>query len=916
MHRVYIPNKKSKTLPFMDPLNPVKMEPIYGVPMGGIGCGTIGRGFKGEFCRSSLRPGIYNHKVSITDQFIVTVMRDDDVYQKVLSPNPGGLYVPHDFASWEWGFPADRGHYIGLYPRSWTVYELPEVDLVLICEQISPIIPHNYKDSCLPIGVFQWTVLNFHPTLEAHVSITLTWRGPRCKKPSASYKHGQAGLVCCDSQVVNWSVKKLKDELTIPFENAILRGCLMETRIGSFMPCCFGIAATFSNEVHVTRCTGFRYKTSSKLTRHDRLHRVESAQSEFTSSHSFDSSRRHSDVLQRPHTLAPSATQFWINLKTAGTLDDDVTSFRREGPTKSSSKLVMAVCATCIVPPASSGTDSTVNHHAGHSRPGVGNLEFFVTWHIPRIYFRSAGIPYRRRYTRWFSEDIIKGTEELLTYAAKHWQTWRKEIVKWQSPILSNPDLPDWYKSALFNELYFVSDGGTVWLDPLLHNNTDSCEGECVPPIDMVRSRNPYVNLDPLNLTGRQPSSHHSVDHPNAFHHRAKHGLEMGLFAYLEGHEYRMFNTYDVHFNASWALIQLWPKIELAVLYDLVDMTVAEDATPSVFLYKGQKGLRNTRLCVPHDCGDPEKEPWYNVNAYVMYPTDNWKDLSPKLILMAWRDWKLTGDNNFLQYVLPVAVASVQLCLEKWDCDGDGIIENSGFPDQTYDTWKSRGLSAYVGGLWLAALYAVHDMLNHVTERPPLGLVSHWPEVDDNLSGLLKRAKFAYHDQLWGGEFYRYDNTVSFGSQNNSVMADQLSGYWFLRIGGAPADAILPVDAVTATLRTIVRLNWLSVREGRLGAINSVFSSSKVDTTNLQSEEFWVAVNYGLGSLLIASGMRAEGFGLAGACFDHVYNQLGLHFQTPEAFTKQATYRSLGYMRPLAIWSMQRAVDLVHSEQS
>lgn len=25
--------------------------------------------------------------------------------------------------------------------------------------------------------------------------------------------------------------------------------------------------------------------------------------------------------------------------------------------------------------------------------------------------------------------------------------------------------LPNWYKSALFNELYFVADGGTVWLD-------------------------------------------------------------------------------------------------------------------------------------------------------------------------------------------------------------------------------------------------------------------------------------------------------------------------------------------------------------------------------------------------------------------------------------------------------------------
>ena len=24
--------------------------------------------------------------------------------------------------------------------------------------------------------------------------------------------------------------------------------------------------------------------------------------------------------------------------------------------------------------------------------------------------------------------------------------------------------LPDWYKSAIFNQLYFISDGGPIWL--------------------------------------------------------------------------------------------------------------------------------------------------------------------------------------------------------------------------------------------------------------------------------------------------------------------------------------------------------------------------------------------------------------------------------------------------------------------
>lgn len=119
-----------------------------------------------------------------------------------------------------------------------------------------------------------------------------------------------------------------------------------------------------------------------------------------------------------------------------------------------------------------------------------------------------------------------------------------------------------------------------------------------------------------------------------------------------------MFNTYDVHFNASWMMIQLWPRIELAMLYDLIDMTASEDTTAVTFIYKNQKGPRNARLGVPHDCGDPEREPWYNVNAYIMYPTDNWKDLSPKFILMAWRDWRLTRNTSFLQYALPVVIVS------------------------------------------------------------------------------------------------------------------------------------------------------------------------------------------------------------------------------------------------------------------
>lgn len=37
----------------------------------------------------------------------------------------------------------------------------------------------------------------------------------------------------------------------------------------------------------------------------------------------------------------------------------------------------------------------------------------------------------------------------------------------------------------------------------------------------------------------------------------------------VSGQEYRMYNTYDVHFYASFALIMLWPKLALSLQYDI-----------------------------------------------------------------------------------------------------------------------------------------------------------------------------------------------------------------------------------------------------------------------------------------------------------------------------------------------------------
>jgi len=55
--------------------------------------------------------------------------------------------------------------------------------------------------------------------------------------------------------------------------------------------------------------------------------------------------------------------------------------------------------------------------------------------------------------------------------------------------------------------------------------------------------------------------------------------------------------------------------------------------------------------------------------------------------------------------------------------------------------------------------------------------------------------------------------------------------------------------------------------------------------------------------------MLKEGFQTASGIYRTCWLRNGMAYQTPEAFKKNGTYRSLAYMRPLSIWGMQFALS-------
>ncbi|PIO68803.1 hypothetical protein TELCIR_09393, partial [Teladorsagia circumcincta] len=122
---------------------------VTGVPIGGIGCGSIGTDFRGAFNKFALIPGIkeqFTENIK-ANQFILTVHSADGkefIYQSILS---AAEFDDSTLSDWCSHIKGEDIRYRGLFPRAWREFRIAELGLTLICEQISPIIPHNYEIS-------------------------------------------------------------------------------------------------------------------------------------------------------------------------------------------------------------------------------------------------------------------------------------------------------------------------------------------------------------------------------------------------------------------------------------------------------------------------------------------------------------------------------------------------------------------------------------------------------------------------------------------------------------------------------------------------------------------------------------------------------------------------------------------------
>ncbi len=864
--------------------------PWHGMPLGGFGAGCIGRSHRGDFNLWHIDGGEHLFQSMPACQFSVFEQAGDrsQAYALCTEPPENG-----SLSSWQW-YPFCRdvtcnvptGTYHALYPRSWFVYE-NVFQAELTCEQFSPIWADNYQESSYPVAVFQWTAHN--PTdRPITLSIMLTWQN----------------MVGWFTNALKSPDVKLRDDGS-PFYD-------YQPRLGES-------AGNFN------RLTGDEQRLGVVMGR-------EAGEAEGARGAAQNNLISDTPLPTEGDGQWSIATYLDPNLQ-------EVFYYTRWNPKGDGTDLWQTFAQDGSLTDFDDDTPAAAGEQIGAAiavrftlRPGQTRyIPFVLTWDVPVTEF-AQGIEYFRRYTDFFGRNG-RNAWAIARTALKHHQTWRETIQSWQQPILARDDLPDWFKMALFNELYNLTDGGTLW--------------------SAADERDP-----------------------------------VGQFAVLECIDYRWYESLDVRLYGSFALLMLFPKLEKAVIRAFARAIPASDDRTRVIGYYTTIGsasplaVRKVAGATPHDLGAPNEHVWEQTN-YTSYQDCNlWKDLPSDFVLQVYRNYLLTGatDVEFLAECWEAIVQTLTY-LKTFDLDGDGIPENSGAPDQTFDDWKLQGVSAYCGGLWIAALEAA-IAIGKILEESGVNYASSSfilrpSSFISQCQSWLNQSRSVYQAKLWNGQYYRIDSK----SGSDVVMADQLCGQFYARLLELPD--VVPDHCARTALQTVydacfVKFNqylasgalsaqtFTSVQEARaaeeggrgaegvgeaeeavitiqnselfstsasatqsssptphtvrlsahaeaphptphaIGAANGVRPDGSPENPNATHPlEVWTGINFGLAAFLVQMGMTAEAMQMTEAVVRQIYDN-GLQFRTPEAITASGTFRACHYLRATAIWAIYR----------
>ena len=227
------------------------------------------------------------------------------------------------------------------------------------------------------------------------------------------------------------------------------------------------------------------------------------------------------------------------------------------------------------------------------------------------------------------------------------------------------------------------------------------------------------------------------------------------------------------------------------------------------------------------------------------------------------REWRFSGDDEFLRELWPAAARSLEYAIREWGADSRGPESGllSGELHNTYDI-EFHGTEPLANGFFAAALRAGARMAAHLGETDR---ATDWLARTDRVAERMDAV-------LWNGEYYRQviDDVDGHRYQyGEGVLSDQLLGQFHAWINGL--GDLLPREPLRSALGAVVRYNFRSdltahestQRVYALGDEGGLLLASwprggRPAIPFVYSDEVWTGVEHQVAASLVYAGLGDE----------------------------------------------------------
>ena len=229
-------------------------------------------------------------------------------------------------------------------------------------------------------------------------------------------------------------------------------------------------------------------------------------------------------------------------------------------------------------------------------------------------------------------------------------------------------------------------------------------------------------------------------------------------------------------------------------------------------------------------------------------------------IVRLYREWQLSGDDEFLRRLWPGAKRAMAFAWTQWDTDEDGVME--AVQHNTYDI-EFTGPNPMMGAIYLTALRCMETMATAQDE----------PSLAVRYRALYERGRTALDGITWNGEYYAqvYERAQEDKYQvGDGCLSDQLLGQWMAHI--VDAGHVLPEARVRSAIAAVHRHNFRSTltehynpqRIYALGDEGGLLLCSwprgnRPPLPFVYSDEVWTGIEYQVAAHLLYEGFVDEG---------------------------------------------------------